>query len=121
MRLSSLIENDIAALETGHRGFLLTGKPDYLAGFERRKASIEKDIQDLTRQLGENETQQKRVLKAREIVQKWIDTTGLPEIESRKKLGRTPMRNPNPVGLKNLSSIRRVRFCNRYKTKNKSF
>src|SRR5437868_13556923 len=25
IRLSSLIENDIAALETGHRGFLLTG------------------------------------------------------------------------------------------------
>jgi PAS domain S-box-containing protein len=86
MRLSSLIENDIAALETAHRGFLLTGKPDYLASFERRKASIDKDIQDLTRQLGESQTQQKRVLKAQQIVQKWIDTTGLPEIESRKKL-----------------------------------
>src|SRR4029077_19969499 len=80
MRLSSLIENDIAALEIGHRGFLLTGKPDYLTGFERRKASIEKDIQDLKHQLGERQTQQKRVLKAQEIVQKWIDTTGLPEI-----------------------------------------
>jgi PAS domain S-box-containing protein len=87
MRLSSLIENDIAALETAHRGFLLTGKPDYLASFERRKASIEKNIQDLKHQLGESQTQQKRVLKAQEIVQKWIDTTGLPEIESRKKLG----------------------------------
>ncbi|MGH8101183.1 MAG: CHASE3 domain-containing protein, partial [Chthoniobacterales bacterium] len=85
MRLSSLVENDIAALETGHRGFLLTGKPDYLAAFERRKASIEKDIQDLTRQLGESEKQQKPVLKAQEIVQKWINTTALPEIESRKK------------------------------------
>ncbi len=87
MRLSSVIENDIAALETAHRGFLLTGKPDYLASFESRKASIDKDIQDLTHQLGESQTQQKRVLKAQEIVQKWIDTTGLPEIESRKKVG----------------------------------
>src|ERR1700741_1740420 len=39
MRLSSLIENDIASLETAHRGFLLAGTADYLASFEKRKAS----------------------------------------------------------------------------------
>src|SRR5437867_11041294 len=33
IRLSSRIENDIAALETGHRGFLLTGKPLYIDAF----------------------------------------------------------------------------------------
>ena len=87
MRLSSLIETDIVALETAHRGFLLTGQPDFLARFERRKAAIDQHIQDLTHQLGESQTQKKRVLKAQQIVQKWIDTTGLPEIESRKKLG----------------------------------
>src|SRR3989441_8664469 len=30
IRLSSLIENDIAALESGHRGFLLSGKESYI-------------------------------------------------------------------------------------------
>lgn len=30
MRLGSAIENDIAALETSHRGFLLTGENSYL-------------------------------------------------------------------------------------------
>src|SRR2546421_11282842 len=34
IRLSSLIENDIASLESGHRGFLLGGSEDYLAPFE---------------------------------------------------------------------------------------
>src|SRR3954471_4122864 len=29
MRLSSVIENDIAALETGHRGYLLTGSSEH--------------------------------------------------------------------------------------------
>ena len=29
IRLSGVIENDIATLETGHRGFLLTGDPSY--------------------------------------------------------------------------------------------
>src|SRR4051794_5006540 len=31
IRVSSFIENDIAALETGHRGFLLTGDQSYVA------------------------------------------------------------------------------------------
>src|SRR3954468_17523630 len=37
IRLSSLIENDISALETGLRGFLLTGDQSYVAPFQRRR------------------------------------------------------------------------------------
>src|SRR6266498_5845365 len=33
IRLSSLIENDISSLESGHRGFLLSGTEDYIAPF----------------------------------------------------------------------------------------
>src|SRR3954468_2774714 len=33
MRQSSLIENDIAALETSHRGFLLTGNSEFVSAF----------------------------------------------------------------------------------------
>src|ERR1700682_3620215 len=40
MRLSSVIENDIAALESVHRGFLLTGKPVYTESFNRNKELI---------------------------------------------------------------------------------
>src|SRR3712207_3235921 len=35
MRLSSVILNDVAVLETAHRGFILTGKPSHLESFER--------------------------------------------------------------------------------------
>ena len=47
MRLSSVIENDIAALETAHRGYLLT------AGIPRRTSNAAKTffkerIEDLT-------------------------------------------------------------------------
>src|SRR5438309_9077974 len=34
MRLSSLIENDIASLESGHRGYLLSGNEESIAPFE---------------------------------------------------------------------------------------
>src|SRR5207302_9908328 len=35
IRLSSLIENDIAALESGHRGYLLSANELYIAPFDR--------------------------------------------------------------------------------------
>src|SRR3954469_52686 len=40
IRIGGLVENDIAALETGHRGFLLTGDQKLVASFERRRECI---------------------------------------------------------------------------------
>ena len=42
IRLSSLVENDVDALETGHRGFLLTGDQSYVTSFERRRDLIQR-------------------------------------------------------------------------------
>ena len=82
MRLSSVIENDIAALESGHRGFLLTGKPAYIDSFDRRKELIKHRVEDLTALILENPKQRKRVMKVQEVVQKWLQTVALPEIKS---------------------------------------
>ena len=40
IRLSSLIENDVASLESYHRGFLLSGKEEYISAFDKRRESI---------------------------------------------------------------------------------
>ena len=84
MRLSSLIENDVAALETGHRGFLLTGKPLYIASFDRRRELIKRRIEVLTGLILDSPKQRKRVMKVQEVVQRWLDTVALPEIRSRR-------------------------------------
>ncbi|MGI9086844.1 MAG: CHASE3 domain-containing protein [Chthoniobacterales bacterium] len=84
MRLSSVIENDIAALETGHRGYLLTGNPDYLKSFERRRDIIKQRIDDLTGLILKSPQQRKRVMRVQEIVQNWTATVALPEITARK-------------------------------------
>ncbi|HEY1768669.1 MAG TPA: PAS domain S-box protein [Chthoniobacterales bacterium] len=71
VRLSSILENDIAALENAHRGFLLTHKAPYSENFERRQALFQKHSQDLAL-LAQNETQErKRILKLRQIVWNW--------------------------------------------------
>src|SRR5436190_14105523 len=45
MRLSSLIENDIAGLESSHRGYLLSGDDDFLAPFEKKRDIIKHRVE----------------------------------------------------------------------------
>jgi PAS domain S-box-containing protein len=87
MRLSSLLENDIAALETGHRGYLLTGDASYLEPFERRRELIKNRVEDLTVLILDSAKQRKRVMKLQEIVQKWLDTVAVPQMEARRTKG----------------------------------
>jgi PAS domain S-box-containing protein len=84
MRLSSVIENDIAALETGHRGYLLTANAAYLESFETRREAIKQRVDDLTDHIVESSAQRKRVMKVQEIVQKWLTTVAAPEMAARR-------------------------------------
>jgi len=90
MRLSSLIENDIAALESAHRGYLLGGKEDYIAPFEKKRDLIRSRTEDLTALILDNPRQRKRIIKVQEVVQKWLDTVATPEINARRTKGTAP-------------------------------
>ena len=91
MRLSSVIENDIAALETGHRGFLLTGNAAYADVFERRRLAIKGRVEALTDLIVDSSQQRKRVMKMQGIVDKWLTTVAIPEMNARQaKAGAPP-------------------------------
>src|SRR3954469_21425897 len=94
MRLSSVLENDIAALETGHRGYLLTGNESYLAPFERRRELIKKRVDELTVLILDSPRQRKRVMKIQEIVQEWLDDLALPQIKERQIKGIARLTQP---------------------------
>jgi PAS domain S-box-containing protein len=98
MRLSSVLENDIAALETGHRGYLLTGGASYLEPFERRRELIKTRVDDLTVLILDSARQRKRVMKIQEIVQKWLDDVALPQINERQAKGITKLAEPSKDG-----------------------
>jgi PAS domain S-box-containing protein len=100
MRLSSVIENDIAALESGHRGFLLTGKPVHVESFDRHKELIKHRVEDLTALVLENPKQRKRVMKVQEVVQKWLQTVALPQINSRDGKNGTTSATDDPQTVK---------------------
>ena len=91
MRLSSVLENDIAALETGHRGYLLTGSAAYLEPFERRRDLIKRRVEELTVLILDSPRQRKRIMKIQEIVQKWLDDLALPQMTARQTKPLLPL------------------------------
>ncbi len=123
MRLGSVIENDIAALETGHRGFLLTGENSYLEPFERRRELIKHRVEDLTVLILDSPRQRKRVMKIQEIVQKWLDTVALPQMTAaasqRRFRPRRRHRQFFRFSWEMRCSIRPARSCNRCKMRNR--
>jgi len=113
MRLSSVLENDIAALETGHRGYLLTGDASYLDPFERRRELIKRRVDDLTVLILDSPRQRKRVMKIQEIVQKWLDEIALRQINDRQTKGVARLTEPagesfGPLGSDLLNQAREI-------------
>jgi PAS domain S-box-containing protein len=98
MRLSSLIENDIAALESSHRGYLLSANEDYIAPFETKREVIKRRIEDLTALILDTPRQRKRVIKVQEVVQQWLDTVANPEMNARRAKGGASAK-PDPSGV----------------------
>jgi CHASE3 domain sensor protein len=87
LRLSNVIENDIAALEASHRGFLLTSNPAYRGAFDQRRTAIKERIDALTDLILESSAQRKRVMKVQEIVNSWLAGVAIPEMDARQRLG----------------------------------
>lgn len=77
-RLSSVIENDIAALESYHRGYLLTGNQQYTNLFESRKQAMQTRIGELATLVRESPAQRGRVVKARDLAQHWVEQVARP-------------------------------------------
>ncbi|MEY2503741.1 MAG: hypothetical protein QOG27_21, partial [Verrucomicrobiota bacterium] len=112
MRLSSVIENDIAALETGHRGYLLTGDASYLEPFERRRELIKHRVEELTQLILDSPRQRKRVMKIQEVVQKWLETVALPQMNARTNgnavLSGPAVASSDPLGNELINQAREI-------------
>jgi PAS domain S-box-containing protein len=113
MRLSSVIESDLAALETAHRGFLLSRDPSYVQPLQRRREAIRKRIEELTMSILDSPRQRKRVMKVQEIVQRWIETVALPQVDGTKRgpagaSGTTPSTTAAALGNSLLEEAREI-------------
>ena len=85
LRDANEIENDLANLETGHRGFLLTGQQAYLEPFDRRRIGIEERIDELSSYFQNFPQQRDRIEIVRNNVEQWLKNFALPGIEKRRR------------------------------------
>jgi PAS domain S-box-containing protein len=82
------VEKLMVDLETGQRGFIITGRDNFLEPFEDARKRIFDDISNLKRMVklvNDNPSQIARLNRMERLVQHWIRTSGTPEIEARKR------------------------------------
>ncbi|MFD2380418.1 CHASE3 domain-containing protein [Paenibacillus xanthanilyticus] len=85
--LTSRIEKAMLDMETGQRGFVITGNPSYLVPYDNGHSSWEKDFYQLYDLLKDNPSQQRRLDSIEASIRNWIETAGGP-IVALKKQGR---------------------------------
>jgi signal transduction histidine kinase/CHASE3 domain sensor protein len=78
----------MADLETGKRGYLLTGDRTFLAPYEQARKDLEGLLPE-AQAVAENGMEDERVAAFGRLVHDWIDNVSEPQIQSREK-GHTP-------------------------------
>jgi PAS domain S-box-containing protein len=85
LRSSSSAETDLAALETAHRNFLLTGQALPLQQFERRREALQGHLSDLMPLLREDTQRRERLRLINTDFLRWLHEVALPEIAVRQQ------------------------------------
>ncbi|BFM15420.1 hypothetical protein R50073_16030 [Maricurvus nonylphenolicus] len=88
-RLIAELEKDIVDMETGKRGFLLSGKPEFLQPYVIGKADIAmhfEQLRQLIKQGYDTEVMLDKIEKLRKKAQQWKNEAGEPEILLRRQL-----------------------------------
>ena len=80
------LEKDLVDAETGQRGFIFTGKEEYLEPYKSGKTALSKSFSDLRKLIEDNPEQLKRLEEAEEIAKKKLDE--LAETISLKRAGK---------------------------------
>jgi PAS domain S-box-containing protein len=86
LRLANKVDNDLASLETGRRGYLLTGQEYYVEPFERRKQQIKDRLDELQTYFAVDSAQRVRVQEARSLIEQWEQKVAEPQIQERRRL-----------------------------------
>src|SRR5207237_7198960 len=85
-----------------------------IAPIEKKRDLIRHRIEDLTALILDTPRQRKRVIKAQEVVQKWIDSVATPEMNTRRSKGTLPLKtetnsaSSSPLGNSLLDQAREV-------------
>ncbi|MGC4378885.1 CHASE3 domain-containing protein [Fictibacillus sp. Mic-4] len=82
--LTSRIEKRLLDMETGQRGFIITGNKDYLVPYNTAASKWKDEYSQLYDLLSDNPGQQKKLEEIKSTIEHWINTSGEPTIQLKK-------------------------------------
>lgn len=86
--LEGYIEKLKVDMETGQRGFIITGKEHFLEPFNIASKAIFVEIEELKEKVSDNPVQVARLERIEQKIHEWLKTAGEPEIAARRKYNR---------------------------------
>ncbi|UNK16572.1 CHASE3 domain-containing protein [Paenibacillus sp. N3/727] len=82
--LTHEIEKNMLELETGQRGFVITGDPVYLEPFEMALSTWEMNYNKLHQLIADNATQLTNLSNIKDNINKWIEVAGQPAVRIKQ-------------------------------------
>ncbi|MFC0189492.1 CHASE3 domain-containing protein [Fictibacillus aquaticus] len=83
--LTSQIEKDLLKMETGQRGYVITGDENYLQPYNEARAQWYKDFEKLNELMADNPKQQRDISAINQNIEKWIGVAAEPSIKLRQQ------------------------------------
>lgn len=72
-------------METGQRGFIITGNQSYLIPYNDGKENWEAQFNELYQLMSDKPAQQKNLLEIKDNIENWIRTAGEPTIQFKEQ------------------------------------
>lgn len=82
------IEKAVVDLESGERGFLITGNDSFLKPYYKSKDNLQGIINEARVHVQDNPRQVERISVINRLINSWIDTAGQPAIAARKQVSK---------------------------------
>ncbi|WP_235439867.1 CHASE3 domain-containing protein [Paenibacillus sp. DMB20] len=83
-RLTHEIEKNMLELETGQRGYVITGDPAYLEPYKEALSTWETNYNKLYQMIKDNESQLNDLTNIKENIDKWIEIAGQPAVRLKQ-------------------------------------
>ncbi len=90
MILSVSLAKDMIDLETGQRGFVITGKEEFLGPYLAGQKRLEGHISKLRNLLSGDERNLTLLAKVESLANDWFEKAAIPEIDARQEMDKRP-------------------------------
>lgn len=87
IRSANKLQEELINIETGERGYLVSGNADFLAPYHSGKAAVEQTLQSLQQRTADNPLQQQRLGSIRQTYQDWLQNAIEPAITQMQAAG----------------------------------